>query len=57
MKPYADLFSALINSPETSYKLQDALRAFDKRDPVDAFKDAEVLRYLMRVRLDECNNK
>jgi len=57
MKHYADLFRALMDSPETSYKLQDALRAFDKRDPVDAFKDAETLRYLMRVRLDECSSK
>ena len=50
---YAETFRRIINSPCTSYKLQDVLRAFDNRDPVDAFKDADLLRDLMRLRLDE----
>lgn len=48
-----DLAGDIASSPEASYWLKDAVRAAEKRDPVDALSDAEVLVAYCRMRLDE----
>lgn len=39
--------------PATSYWLKDAYFALQRRDPVDALRDAEVLVQLMTQRLEK----
>lgn len=57
MKPepmtYDDLKHALLTSPCTRFRLADAIRDFDKLDPVDAFGNAELLLRLQRLRCHE----
>lgn len=43
----------LIASPSTSFELRRRLETDAKRDPVDVLNDAETLRLVARVRLDE----
>ena len=50
---YAERFQQLINDPSTSYALQYAIRAFDRRDALHAFCDAETLAELFGLRFNE----
>ncbi len=43
----------ILNNPAASFWLKDALRAALKRDPVDALRDAEVLRDVLQRHLDK----
>jgi hypothetical protein len=47
---YAAKRDQLLNDPATSYWLKDAIRALEKRDPLDAVRDAEVLHALADAR-------
>lgn len=53
MRTYAGMFRELQNDPSVSYWLKDALHALDKRDPVDAVCDAELLANVMGQRAKE----
>jgi len=50
-KTYERLRDDIMASPEIRFALKDALRAFDTKDPVDAYKDAVLLAELMAYRL------
>lgn len=45
---YQEVRDKILNDPCTHYTLANAIRAFDKMDPVDALYDAEVLLELMQ---------
>lgn len=45
--------SQLMAAPSTSFELRRRLEIDAKRDPADALNDAETLRLVARVRLDE----
>ncbi len=47
----------LIENPTVSYWLKDAIRAMLRRDPVDAYADAEVLRGIMKARVESLLGK
>ena len=50
---YQERRNALLSSIGTSYALQQAIAAFDRRDPVDAANDAVALVELMKLRAFE----
>ena len=43
----------VLDNPETSYWLRDALIALSKRDPVDALNDVDVLKETLEAALTE----
>ena len=44
---------AILDDPATSFWLHNAFDAAFKRDPVDAWADADMLAKLLKARLDE----
>ena len=50
---YADMSRRVQASPVCSNWLKQALAALERRDPVDAAADADILAALMRRRCDE----
>ncbi len=46
--------ASMVTHPGTSDWLRQALQDAVRRDPVDALKDAELLRELMELRLNSC---
>lgn len=51
--PYQDCVSLLRRNPSISFFVREALAALEKRDVVDAFRDAELIAYLAKKRMDE----
>lgn len=45
--------SDVLLSPESSFWIKDAIRALEKRDPVDAANDARLLARLFSDRVEE----
>ena len=43
---------AILNSPDTSYWLKDAIETLSKRDPVDSYYDALALAEIMKRDMD-----
>lgn len=53
---YQELKTKIMNDPAASYWLQNAIKALDKRDPVDAIADVETLVKVCNKRyLTYCN--
>lgn len=50
---YIETRAAIIADPAATYWLRDAMAALEKRDPVDALKDAETLLRLAQLRVTE----
>lgn len=50
---YADMKARIESEPEYSFWLREALLALEKRDVVDAWRDAEILAAAARKRMDE----
>lgn len=50
---YQQMRGAILDDRAASFWLQDAIRALDARDPIDAVNDAEILFKLMEVRSSE----
>lgn len=50
---YAGLRDSIMANEETSYWMKRAIRDLEKRDPVDAIGDAELLKGLMEMRMEE----
>ena len=50
---YIKQLNEVLDSPCYSYKLKEALRAFNERDCVDALLDAELLASLCRLRVGD----
>lgn len=48
---YQEIKNCIAVDLSASYWLKNAIQALDKRDPVDALKDAEVLLEAQRARL------
>lgn len=54
MKPgYLEARAEIIADPAATYWLRDAIASLDKRDPIDALKDAETLALLEQLRAKE----
>jgi hypothetical protein len=53
MAIYKNRRDAIHSNISTSYWLRAAIEAMEKRDPIDALKDAEALAKLMQVRVNE----
>ena len=53
MTGYLETRAAIIADPSATYWLRDAIAALDKRDPIDALKDAETLALLEQLRAKE----
>ncbi len=54
---YATTRDRVLTNPTVSFRLKEALRAFDKADPVDALNDAVTLEQLAHQRLKELHNR
>lgn len=52
-KTYAQLKLQLILDPSTSFWMKNAINTLERRDPLDAVSDVEVLLSLMQMRADE----
>jgi len=52
-KSYTEQRAPIIASPCVSYWLKGAIMALEKRDPIDALNDAELLAELARARVDD----
>lgn len=52
-KTSVELYNALHKAPEVSFWLKNALDAVDKRDILDAYKDAKFLVLYCQMRLKE----
>ncbi len=50
---WTNMAARVWSSNGASFWLKDQLRALCKRDPVDAWKDAQALADIMRKRVDE----
>lgn len=50
---YLEVRTAIISDSSTTYWLRDAMATLEKRDPVDALKDAETLALLAQLRAKE----
>jgi hypothetical protein len=50
---YREQRARILASPAASYWLKDAVRAAERRDIVDALRDAEQLAALIKARLGE----
>lgn len=50
---YLEARAAIISDPSASYWLREAMAALEKRDPLDALKDAETLALLEQLRAKE----
>lgn len=53
MKDYPAMRDLLLADPSSSYWLKDAILKLDRRDPLDAYDDACVLRSLQAHRISE----
>ena len=51
--PYQDCVSLLRRNPSISFFVREALAALEKRDVLDAFRDAELIAFLAKKRMDE----
>lgn len=50
---YLEARAAIIADPTATYWLREAIQSLDKRDPIDALKDAETLALLEQLRANE----
>ena len=50
---YFEARSAIVADPAATYWLRDAVVGLEKRDPIDALKDAETLALLAQLRAKE----
>ena len=54
---YLETRAAIVADPAASYWLREAMAALEKRDPIDALKDAEALALLSQLRANEILGK
>jgi hypothetical protein len=54
---YLQMKVETLQNPAASFWLKKAIEALDKRDPVDAWADAETLQRIMRAKLDELQRR
>jgi len=47
---YQEVRAAILSDPSASFWLREAMAALEKRDPLDALKDAETLALLAQLR-------
>lgn len=52
-KTYEELKRSIAQDPGCSYWIREAVQVLDRRDPVDAWKDAATLMRLQELRLKE----
>lgn len=52
-----ELTAAILADPTRSFWLKQALRALAQRDPLDAFHDADSLREIAELRMNETLNQ
>ena len=57
MSTYAKHKASLLTDPATSFWLKRAMKQLETRDPLDAYRDAQALAELFRIRLDEVLTK
>lgn len=57
VKTYTDSRDEVLSNPATHFYLKDAIRAFDAKDPVDAYNDAKILLTLQERRIDKQKRK
>ena len=50
---YLEVRAAIVADPAATYWLRGAMAALEKRDPIDALKDAETLALLAQLRAKE----
>lgn len=51
--PYQDCVAILRTDPSISFFVRESVAALEKRDVLDAFRDAELVAYLAKKRMDE----
>ncbi len=54
---YIKQLNEVLDSPCYSKALKEVLKAFDKRDCVDAMRDADVLAALCKLRVNDVENE
>ena len=54
---YIKQLNEVLDSPCYSYAMKAALQAFDRRDCVDAVRDAELLASLCRLRVSDVQSQ
>ncbi len=54
---YIKQINEVLDCPVYSRALKDVLRAFDKRDCIDALRDAELLASLCKLRVNNVENE
>lgn len=50
---YLEARAAIVADPSATYWLREAMTTLEKRDPLDALKDAEILALLAQLRAKE----